>query len=204
MSKRPCNLNEKRYLDAQRYVVLDLETTGISPARGSRIVEIGAVAIEYGSRVEEFHSLINPGKHVPMIVQQIHGITDEMLIGKPRPDDVLPGFHEFIQDSVLIAHNAYFDLRFLRYEFSRLNLTLSNKFICTLQMSRRHCPSMPNHRLETVYRYLCGELPEGLKLHRALGDARLTAGVWMAMREKIYEVVEGESCIRHLCLYPPS
>ena len=185
MSKRPCNTNERRYQDAHRYVVLDLETTGFSAIRGARVVEIGAIAIEGGSRAEEFHTFINPGKHVPLIVQRIHGITDEMLIGKPRPDKVLPGFHEFIQDSTLIAHNAHFDLRFLRYEFSRLNLALSNNYICTLQMSRRHYPSLPNHRLETVYSYLCGDLPKGFQLHRALGDARLTAEVWMAMREKI-------------------
>lgn len=185
MSKRPCNANERRHQDAHRYVVLDLETTGLSPTCGARVIEIGAIAMESGSRVEAFHTFINPGKHVPLMVQQIHGITDEMLKGKPRPDEVMPRFREFIQDSVLIAHNAHFDLRFIRYEFSRLNLTLSNNYICTLQMSRRHCPSLPNHRLETVYRYLCGDLPEGHQPHRALGDARLTAGVWMAMRKRI-------------------
>ncbi|MEK6577536.1 MAG: 3'-5' exonuclease [Nitrospirota bacterium] len=184
MSKRPYNNNEKGNQKAHRYVVLDLETTGLSPTCGARVIEIGAIAIESGSAVEEFHAFINPGTHVPLIVQQIHGITDEMLKGKPRPDEVMPRFCNFMRGSVLIAHNAHFDLRFLRYEFSRLNLAFNNNYICTLQMSRRHCPSLPNHRLETVYRYLCGEFPEGLRRHRALGDARLTAGVWMALREE--------------------
>lgn len=182
MSKRPFNISEKLNQKSYRYVVLDLETTGLSPACGARVIEIGAIAMESGSMIEEFHTFIDPGKHIPLIVQQIHGITDEMLIGKPRPDEVIPQFREFMRDSVLIAHNAHFDLRFLKYEFSRLNLALNNNYICTLEMSRMHCPSLPNHRLETVYRYLCGQLPKGLKRHRALGDARLTAGVWMAMK----------------------
>jgi DNA polymerase-3 subunit epsilon len=193
VSKRPYSISEKQNQEAHRYVVLDLETTGLSPIGGARIVEIGAVAIEYGGRVEEFHSFINPRKHVPLIVQRINGITDEMLIDKPKTCDVMPRFQEFIRDSILIAHNAHFDLKFLRYEFSRLNLAFDNNFICTLQMSRRHYPCLPNHRLETVYRYLCGEFPKGLQRHRALGDARLTAEVWMAIIAS-----RGESGVRLL------
>ncbi|MEK6576305.1 MAG: exonuclease domain-containing protein, partial [Nitrospirota bacterium] len=81
MPKRPFNINEKLNQKSYRYVVLDLETTGLSPACGARVIEIGAIAMESGSRVEEFHTFINPGTHVPLIVQQIHGITDEMLKG---------------------------------------------------------------------------------------------------------------------------
>jgi DNA polymerase-3 subunit epsilon len=161
-------------------VVVDLETTGFSPAR-DRVIEIGAVAVEGGGIVEEFHSLIDPGRTVPGQAQRVHGITDEMLRGQPLPDEILPDFHRFIGQSRLVAHNAPFDLGFLRGEFARLGFGLANRYHCTLQLSRRALPSLPNHRLETVARHLFGRLDDKERLHRALADARLTARVWMAL-----------------------
>lgn len=169
-------------LNRQTWVVIDVETTGLSPARGDRIIEIGAVAVEDGLVVGEFHSLVNAGRRIPPFVQRVHGITDGMLIGQPRPDEVVPLFREFITNAVLVAHNARFDTGFLRHEFGRMGLGLSNRTVCTLQMSRRRFPRLPDHRLETVARHLLGTLPEEVRLHRALADARLTARVWMEMR----------------------
>lgn len=166
----------------QHWVVVDVETTGLSPHRGDRVIEIGAVAIVEGKIVGEFHSLVNAGRRIPSFVQRVHGITDDMLVGQPRPDEVMPRFREFITNAVLVAHNARFDTGFLRHEFGRLGLLLVNRTVCTLQMSRRRFPHLPNHRLETVARHLFGGLPEDGLLHRALADARLTARVWMEMR----------------------
>ena len=89
-----------------RYVALDVETTGLSPINGDRVIEIGAVAIENQSIVAEFSSLIDVGRNIPWRVQQVHGITDEMLCGEPEPDVVWTEFYKFIAGSTLIAHNA--------------------------------------------------------------------------------------------------
>ena len=94
-----------------RYVALDVETTGLSPQNGDRVIEIGAVAIEDQSIIAEFSSLIDVDKGIPWQVRQVHGITNEMLEGEPKPDVVLPEFYKFIAGSILVAHNASFDIR---------------------------------------------------------------------------------------------
>jgi len=84
----------------------------------------------------------------------------------------------------LVAHNAKFDVKFLRYELSRLGRRLSNRSICTLKLSKKRFPELPNHTLGTVARHVLGEVPPDLQRHRALDDARLTARVWLAMARK--------------------
>ena len=167
-----------------RYVALDVETTGLSLHNGDRVIEIGAVAIEEQSIIAEFSSLIDAGKMIPWHVQQVHGITNEMLIGEPKPDEVLPEFYNFIAGSILVAHNASFDIGFLRHEFALLGMSLNNRSLCTLKMSRKLYPDLPNHKLETVGRYLLGKSCEQMRMHRALDDAKLAAMIWLEM-EKI-------------------
>lgn len=164
-----------------RHVAIDVETTGLSPARGDRVIEVGAVAIEGGEIVGEFVSLVAAGRPIPHHVSRIHGITDEMLRGQPRPEEVYPPLRAFIGGGTLVAHNARFDLAFLRHEFGRLGLGLDNRAVCTLVMARRRLSHLADHRLETVARHLLGSLPGAGRLHRALDDARLTARVWAAM-----------------------
>jgi DNA polymerase-3 subunit epsilon len=164
-----------------RHVVVDLETTGLWPRQGHRIIEIGAVALEGGAVVEEFTTLIDAGVPIPIEVQAIHGITDEMLEGSPKPEAVLPRFREFIGDSVLIAHNAAFEITFLRHEFARLKLGFPNRHVCTLEMSRRLLPRLPDYTLETIYLHLFPDPDFIRQNHRALDDARMTAKIWMAM-----------------------
>jgi len=164
-----------------RHVVVDVETTGLSIAAGDRVIEIGAVNIQDREIVSEFATLIDPGVFIPWGVQRIHGITDEMLIGQPTPEQVIPLFNEFIRESVLVAHNAPFDLRFLRSEFARLRMKLPHRNVCTLEMSRNRFPRLADHKLETVYRYLFGDTAGSSQRHRALDDARMTARIWLAM-----------------------
>ena len=161
--------------------MIDVETTGLSPSQGDRVIEIGAVTIEQNQIKGEFHSLINVGKRIPPAAQLIHGITDKMLDGEPKPEEVFPLFNEFIQGSVLVAHNARFDICFLTHEFSLLGLMLKNKYRCTLEISRAKYPRLPNHKLETVYRHLCGKTNGAIQAHRALGDAKMVAEIWMEM-----------------------
>lgn len=171
----------KKYSRSPRVVALDVETTGLSPNHGHRIIEIGAVAIENGRMIEEFHALVNAGRRISLAAQEVHGITDEMLVGHPPPEVVYPELHRFITGSLLVAHNAPFDISFLRHEFYRLGLSLNQSVVCTLNHSRRYCRGLSNYRLETVARYFLGALPFDRRRHRALDDARLVAQVWMAL-----------------------
>ncbi|MBN1829144.1 MAG: 3'-5' exonuclease [Deltaproteobacteria bacterium] len=166
---------------AERFVAIDVETTGLSPRAGHRVIEIGAVAIEEGHIVGEFATLIDAGVSVPYAVQAIHGITDAMLAGQPRPEEALPLFSRFIRESTLIAHNAPFDLRFLRHEFARLGLGLPHPHRCTLALSRHRLPRLADHSLETVYRHLFPEADFLRQSHRALEDARLAAKIWLKL-----------------------
>lgn len=165
----------------QHCVVFDVETTGLSCARGDRIIEIGAISLQDGDIVAEFQSLMNAGRSIPKTLQELHKITNEMLSGKPPPEDVIPAFRKFIGRAVLVAHNASFDMSFLRHEFGRLGLGLTNKYYCTLEISRKRYPHLPNHKLETVGRYLFGKSIKEIKRHRALDDAKLAAMIWLEM-----------------------
>jgi DNA polymerase III subunit epsilon len=164
-----------------RHVVVDLETTGLSPRQGHRVIEIGAVAVENGAVVGEFTTLIDAGIPVPPVVQAIHGITDEMLAGQPKPEEVLPLFYAFIADSILVAHNAAFDVSFIRHEFARLKMGLPNRHVCTLEMSRLRFPRLIDRTLETVYLHLFPETGLHRQNHRALDDARMTAKIWLKL-----------------------
>lgn len=174
---------EKPLNPLDRHVVVDLETTGLHPRQGHRIIEIGAVALENGAVVEEFSTLIDAGIPVPPVVQAIHGITDEMLEGQPKPEEVLPRFYSFIAGSILIAHNAAFEVTFLRHEFARLKMSLPHRHVCTLEMSRRCFPRLSDHTLETVYLHLFPDADFTRQSHRALDDARMTAKIWLRMEE---------------------
>lgn len=195
----------------ERYVVLDVETTGLSPWRGDRVIEVGAVAIEGGDMIAEFNTLVQTPRDIPFQASQIHGITDAMLIGQPTPEEVFPALEAFLQDSILVAHNARFDLGFLRREYELLGTSFHCPHVCTLAMSRNRFPHLMNHKLETVYRHLIGingegglmrrgHVPEarrernvspewrafrvpgnGKQTHRALDDARMVAKIWLAM-----------------------
>ena len=163
------------------HVVFDVETTGLHPRRGDRIIEIGAVVMRAGVIHDEFHSLVNVRRKISKGAQQVHGITDEMLVGEPAPDLVYPRFQAFIKDSILVAHNARFDMTFLRSEFHRLGLSLAARYMCTLEMSRKCFPHLADHSLTSVYRFLFGTVPQGIQMHRALNDARMTAEIWLKM-----------------------
>jgi len=180
------SLRLKRYvmkINSKKYIVFDLETTGLYSRRGDRVIEIGAVSIKDGTINDEFHSLVNVPRKISKGAQQVHGITSEMLEGKPTPEQVFPLFKTFIDDAILVAHNAKFDMAFLRAEFHRLGLGLAARYKCTLAMSRKFFPQLPDHRLETVARYI---LDDGIvtdQHHRALEDARLAAEICIKMLE---------------------
>ena len=164
-----------------RKVVVDVETTGLSVQRGGRVIEIGAVVIEAGRIVAELGTLIDTGAEISYGAFRVHGISGEMLSGQPEPEEVWSSFREFVGDAELIAHNAPFDSAFVRHELALLGHGLTNQWHCTVRLARKRLPQLYNHKLDTVYRHLCGEFPHSLQRHRALDDARLTARIWIEL-----------------------
>jgi DNA polymerase III subunit epsilon len=162
-------------------VAVDVETTGLSPACGHRVIEIAAAQISSAGLGETFHSLIDCGRKVSRGAEQVHGITEAMLAGQPAPGLAFERFRQFVGASDLVAHNAAFDRTFLRHEYGRLGWQLTNRMHCTLALSRRFLPDLADHRLETVFRYLFPGDAEAVRLHRAMDDAWAVGRIWLKM-----------------------
>ncbi len=160
-------------------VVLDFETTGISPNQGDRAIEIGAVLLCGGAIADRFQSLINPGIRINSFIESYTGITNAMVQTAPRADVVMREFAAFLGDCPAVAHNASFDRRFLEAEYSRIGQCCQNDFGCSMLAARRIYPDAPNHKLETLVRYK--NLQTDGTFHRALADAEMTAHLWLQM-----------------------
>ncbi|MFR9729180.1 DEDD exonuclease domain-containing protein [Saccharopolyspora sp. MS10] len=166
------------------FVVVDLETTGGSAQRDS-VTEIGAVKVRGGEVVGEFATLVDPGRGIPPAVVTITGITEAMVRGAPSFDSVLPAFLEFSRDAVLVAHNAPFDVGFLRAHCERLGLAWPGpRVLCTAKLARRVLSrdETPNHKLGTLARVLGARTTP---VHRALDDARATVDVLHSLLERL-------------------
>lgn len=169
---------------SSRYIAVDVETCGLPAGRGGRVIEVGAVALEAGVVVAEMNSLIDTGAVIQYRAYLVHGISEGMLYGEPLPHEVWGRFREFVSAAPLIAHNAPFDRSFIRHELELIGSELKNPWFCTVRLARQKLPQLPNHKLDTVYRYLFGALPPTVQRHRALDDARLAAMIWMELTEK--------------------
>jgi len=163
------------------FIALDSETAGLSPL-GSRLIELGAVRFRVdGSDITTFSQLIDPGEPIPPDAQRVHGITDMMVRGQCSLAEVLPRFLEFLgsPQTILLAHDARFDLQFLAIAIVRLGLPpLAHRMIDTRGLARTLCPSLPSYTLEVVAQAL-GICHGGL--HRALPDALLVKEVFQAL-----------------------
>ncbi|QYK14719.1 3'-5' exonuclease [Shewanella rhizosphaerae] len=164
-------------------VVLDFETTGLSPLQGDRAIEIGAVKLQQGVVVDRFQQLMNPGFAVSSFIADYTGITNAMLSDAPGCETVMADFADFIQGCHLVAHNASFDQKFLAAEFARINLEQSQPFACSLLLARRLFQAAPNHQLGTLVNYL-GIANDGV-FHRALNDAEVTGALWLALSDAV-------------------
>ena len=165
-----------------REVVLDTETTGLSPATGDRIVEIGCVELlNHLPTGRNFHEYINPERDMPEQAQAIHGLSGEFLSDKPVFAEISDAFAEFIGDSVLIIHNAEFDLGFLNAERERLGLDpLSpERAIDTVQVARKKFPGAQANLDALCRRFQIDNTDRAL--HGALKDARLLAEVYLEL-----------------------
>jgi len=171
---------DQRSLASLSYTVFDTETTGLEPSAGDEIIQIGAARIVNGKllRQESFEQLVDPRRDVPPAGIPIHGIRPEMLVGQPTIDQVLPAFHAYARDTVLVAHNAAFDMRFLQLKEAALGLVFDQPVLDTLLLSAVVHPQQDSHRLEAIAERF-GITVVGR--HTALGDAMVTAEVWLRL-----------------------
>ena len=171
---------DDRLLSELAYTVFDTETTGLNPAGGDAIIQIGAARIVNGKllRQECFEQLVDPGRGIPAASIPIHGITDDMVAGKPRIGEVLPVFHAFTQDTVLVAHNAAFDMRFLQLQEKATGVAFHQPVLDTLLLSAVVHPNQESHRLEAIAERFNVTV---LGRHTALGDALVTAEIWLRL-----------------------
>lgn len=172
-------MTQKNKRRADTVIVLDFETTGLSPNGGDRAIEIGAVRIEKGKVGERYQSLMNPGKRVPRFIEEYTGISNAMLKTAPPCKTVMAEFADFVEDFDMVAHNASFDSRFLMAECRRIKRKPSGEFACSMLASRRLYPNAPNHKLGTLVNF--HRLPTDGTFHRALADAEMTAHLWLKM-----------------------
>ena len=161
------------------YTVVDLETTGLSPTSDS-IIEFAAVKVRDGLVVDQYSTLINPETPICRKVTMLSGITDEMLQDAPLIEAVLPECIQFIGLDIIVGHNISFDLSFLQPAAHALGLSLDNDYVDTLQLSRRLCPELENHKLCTLQQHFGVKNPEA---HRALSDCLCTHGCYQKLRE---------------------
>ena len=171
---------DERPLSELVYTVFDTETTGLNPSGGDEIIQIGAARVVNGRllRQESFEQLVDPGRDIPAAGIPIHGITPDMVVGQPRIDEVLPAFHQFAQDTVLVAHNAAFDMKFLQLLEPRTGLRFQQPVLDTLLLSAVVHPNQESHRLEAIAERFGITV---LGRHTALGDAVVTAEVLLKL-----------------------
>ncbi|MGH8830248.1 MAG: exonuclease domain-containing protein [Polaromonas sp.] len=169
-----------RKLSELSYTVFDTETTGLDPSSGDEIIQIGAVRIVNGRllRHEGFEQLVDPGRDIPAASIPIHGILPEMVRGRPTIDQVLPAFHAFAEDTVLVAHNAAFDMRFLRLKEQQAGVRFDQPLLDTLLLSALVHPSQESHRLEAIAERFNVTV---MGRHTAMGDAMVTAEVFLRL-----------------------
>jgi DNA polymerase-3 subunit epsilon len=177
---------ENRKLAELTYTVFDLETTGLNPNEGDEIISVGAIRIVNGRLLqnERFEQLVDPQRSVPWTSVRIHGIHPEMLEGKPLIDAVLPMFHDFVKDTILVAHNAAFDMRFLQLKEKQSGVRFVNPVLDTLLLSAVVHPSHEDHNLEAIAKRMGVEI---LARHTAMGDAVATAEMFLKFLPLLFQ-----------------
>lgn len=162
-------------------IILDFETTGISPEHGARTTEVAAVRVENGHITDRYQSLMNAGAWIPPFIEDLTGISNAMIRKAPPVAQVMHELAAFIGEVPLVAHNAAFDRKFLDAELARVGLRRKQDMLCSLLLARRLFPDAPNHKLGTLVSHI-GLQFQG-RAHRALADAEMTALLWLHMHE---------------------
>ena len=170
------------------FVIVDLETTGASPKNGSAITEIGAIKVKTGQVIDQFESFVNPLATIPEYITDLTGITNQMLIDAPIIDEIFPKFLDFVghhDESVIVAHNAPFDLSFLKSAAQELDLPWPKyRTIDTVTIARQLLTKedVPNCKLATLAEFFGTKVEPN---HRALDDAKATTEVLHGLIERL-------------------
>ena len=166
------NRNDGSILVPERYVVFDLETTGLSPKK-AEIIEIGAVRVVGGRVIEKFQTYVKPYGPIPPMITELTGITEAMTKNAPCIEDALPKFIDFIKDDILFAHNSSFDCRFIGTACLLLGYDPKNEVRDSLVLAKKYITDSANHKLETLKNYL------GIarRSHNAVDDCLVTFAV---------------------------
>ena len=165
------------------YVVFDIETTGFSNVE-DHIIEIGAVKVQGGEIVDSYSTFVNPGVPIPFEITNLTSITDEMVMGSPKIDVILPEFLAFVGDAALVAHNASFDMGFIEQNCKKLGLPHKYTYLDTVALARVLLPTLAKYKLNIVAKAL------GISLenhHRAVDDAGATAEIFVKFVEMLKE-----------------
>ena len=173
---------EGQSLDAP-YVVFDIETTGFS-AENDHIIEIGAVRVENGEITDKFSAFVNPRTPIPFEIEKLTGISDEMVMGEPGIEEILPRFLKFCEGAVMVAHNAGFDMSFIRKNSGRQGLPCAFTVVDTVALARVLLPKLPRYKLDTVAKALNVSLENH---HRAVDDAGCTAEIFVKFVKMLKE-----------------
>ena len=162
------------------YTVFDTETTGLNPSQGDEIIQIGAARVVNNKLLKQecFEQLVDPKRSIPEATIPIHGISPDMVKGQPTIDQVLPAFHAFAQDTVLVAHNAAFDMRFLQLKEHQTGQVFDHPVLDTLLLSAVVHPNQDSHRLEALSERFNVPI---VGRHTAMGDAMVTAEVFVKL-----------------------
>ena len=164
-----------------KFAVVDLETTG-GTAEVGRITEVGIVLLDDCDVVKTYSALIDPGMPIQPFVQNLTGITDEMVRGKPRFASIAEEVAELLKDRIFVAHNVQYDIKFMRTELRRCCIKIDPPRLCTVKVSRRFFPGLPSYSLHKLTQWL--ELSE-FKHHRALDDAMAAAEILKLAYKKV-------------------
>ena len=167
-------------------VVLDFETTGLQPAR-DRTIEVAATLMVDHRPVDTFCRLMHPGFSLPSFITSLTGITDQMLRGQPRPEEVMPSLQKFVRGLPIVAHNASFDRAFLQAELARAGLRAESEFLCTMRLARRLAPGLPSYRLDALVDALQVRAPSARQFHRSLADVNHTVAIWQNLHARFTE-----------------
>ncbi len=189
----------------KKYIIVDIETTGLSK-ESSRITEIAAVSFDGEKILDTFQTLVNPGKPIPAFITHLTGISNEMVKDAPTIDKALPDFLEFLQDHIMVAHNATFDHWFLNHNWLlHLDISIENPILCTRKLANRLVPELPSKRLGMLCEHFNITNQEA---HRAMGDVMATVKVFerflMLLKEKWIEnkeqMLQFQNFALHKCL----